>query len=149
MGAMKFLRRHREFLSQERVARVATINAEGAVHIVPICFAVDGETVFSTVIEGSRRLENMRRRPSVSIVVDRYEEKEGRWLTLKGVLMYGQAEILGYASGKAAFMKGWSLLVEKYPQYRRWAEEDHSPKDPDRRRIMAFHPSKVVSWGFD
>ncbi len=118
---MRFRPEHKEFLSKERVARVASINADGALHVVPICFALNGETIYSTVIEGSKRLDNMRRTASLSIVIDRYEENEGEWLTLKGILMSGRAEILDYANNKEAFMSGWSRLIRKYPQYRHWA----------------------------
>jgi hypothetical protein len=63
--------------------------------------------------------------------------------------MYGEASLLSYRAQQTRFMTGWRRLVEKYPQYRRWAGDDLRPSDPERRRIMTFEPLKVVSWGFD
>jgi PPOX class probable F420-dependent enzyme len=138
-----------KFLREQGVARLASMNPDGTIHLVPICFAFDGSTIFSTVIRGSKRLFNIARDPRVSIVVDDYEERDGQWVVLKGVLMYGTASLLTYGAQKERFMRGWRRLIEKYPQYGRWAGEDLRPTDEERRRIMSFRPRKVVSWGFD
>lgn len=138
-----------EFLKGQRVARLASRNADGTIHIVPICFALDGNTIFSTVIKGSKRLSNIGNESRVSIVVDRYKEKDGRWLVLRGLLLYGKASLLTYGNQRTRFMKGWRNLIEKYPQYKHWAGKHNLPTDEGRRRIMAFRPQRVVSWGFD
>jgi nitroimidazol reductase NimA-like FMN-containing flavoprotein (pyridoxamine 5'-phosphate oxidase superfamily) len=138
----------KKFLGEERVARIATVNADGTPHLVPICFAFDGEQIYSTLIKGEKRLANMVRRRHASILVDQYQEEKSQWTVLKGVLMYGEVQILVFENQRQQFMRGWRLLIEKYPQYRHWASDDSTPKDPDRRRMMLFVPLRSVAWGF-
>ena len=63
-----------------RVARLATADAEGMPHIVPIVFAIDGDRIV-TAIDGKRksggalrRVENITANPRVSVLVDAYDE---------------------------------------------------------------------------
>jgi PPOX class probable F420-dependent enzyme len=62
------------------VARLATTDPDGRPHLVPIVFAVDGDTLYSAVDRKPkrsrtlRRIENARARPDVTILVDQYEE---------------------------------------------------------------------------
>ena len=145
---LSFTDEWKEFLSEQRVARIATVNPDGTIHIVPICFVFDSKSILSTLIKGEKRLANMTKGSRVSIVIDQYQEKARRWTVLRGVLMYGEVRVLDYVHHKRQFMRGWRLLIEKYPQYRYWAHGDLTPKDPDRRRIMTFKPDKIVAWGF-
>jgi PPOX class probable F420-dependent enzyme len=102
-----------------RVARLATIDPDGRAHLVPICFALEGEVLYSAVDQKRkrsrelRRLRNMRERPWASVLVDHYEED---WSRLWWVLLRGPARVLepGGESRRAL-----AVLAEKYPQYRR------------------------------
>lgn len=138
-----------EFLTSERVARMATINAADKFpHLVPVCFAFDEKTIVTTLHVGSKRIRNVERGSRVSILVDRYDEKGGKWKILRGLLIYGDTKILTYQKNRDEFMRGWKLLIAKYPQYKQWAYADLTPKDPDKRRMMNIQPTKVVCWGF-
>lgn len=136
------------FLREQRVARIATLNRDGMPHMVPICFAFDGESIYTTLGKDARRLSNIARESRVSIMVDRYEERNVEWTLLRGILMYGDVEVLDYENRREVFMKGWRLLIEKYPQYKHWASEDLTPRDADRRRVMKFDLRGAVAWGF-
>jgi PPOX class probable F420-dependent enzyme len=108
----------RERVGNARVARLATLGAQGRPHLVPICFAVDGETLYSAIDEKPKRskrlqrLENIRRRPDVTVLVDHYEED---WSRLWWVRLDGTARVLeeGLEQGHAL-----ELLRAKYEQYR-------------------------------
>jgi PPOX class probable F420-dependent enzyme len=109
----------RRRVSAARVARLATLEPDGRAHLVPICFALDGYTLYSAV-DGKpkrsrdlRRLRNVRERPVATVLVDHYEEDWGRlwWVRLRGV-----ARVL--APGGPEEARAIALLVEKYPQYR-------------------------------
>ena len=45
----------RRFLAGQRVARLATANAAGQPHVVPICYALRGNTVYFTIDEKPKR----------------------------------------------------------------------------------------------
>lgn len=139
-----------EFLISERVARIATINIlNKSPHIVPICFAFDGKAIFTTLYVKARRLKNVEQGSKVSILVDRYQEERGKWKVLRGLLIRGNAKVLSYDENREELMHGWKLLIQKYPQYKQWANADLTPKDPDKRRIMKIKPIKVTRWGFE
>src|SRR5712691_663731 len=83
---------HDARLTAARVARLATTDPDGRPHLVPIVFALDGDTLYSAVdrkpkrSSKRRRIENARVRPDVTILVHHYEEDWGRlwWIRLRG-----------------------------------------------------------------
>jgi len=105
----------RSAFAEARVARLATADAEGAPHLVPITFAVEGDRVYFAV-DGKpksparlRRLRNIEQNPQVSLLVDEYDED---WERLWWVRADGRARIL--TEGLEA-PRG--LLRGRYPQY--------------------------------
>jgi PPOX class probable F420-dependent enzyme len=104
-------------LAAARVARLATIDADGRPHLVPIVFALDGDTVYSAVDSKAkrsrtlRRIENARARPDVTILVDHYEED---WNRLWWIRLRGRARAL---DAGAECERALELLRRKYPQY--------------------------------
>jgi nitroimidazol reductase NimA-like FMN-containing flavoprotein (pyridoxamine 5'-phosphate oxidase superfamily) len=141
--------RETDFLRSERVARMATINqASRSPHIVPVCFAFDGEDIYTTLSASSRRLKNIKEGSKASVLIDKYEEENNKWKVLCGLLIYGSTKILTYDENREEFMHGWRLLIEKYPQYKHWANPDLTPNDSNKRRIVKFRPSGITRWGF-
>jgi PPOX class probable F420-dependent enzyme len=104
------------FPEQAPVARLATVRPDGSPRLVPICFALDGDTLYSAVDEkpkGSRRLARLRdieRDPRVEILVDHYDED---WSRLWWVRLRGRARVVEHDE------RALALLCAKYPQYRR------------------------------
>lgn len=138
-----------KFLRKQRVARIATLGPKGGFpHVVPICYVFEGARFYTTLSKHAKRLENIRSDNKVSLLVDEYEERSGEWIMLRGVLVKCRALLVSYSEVPRLFMKGWHLLLRKYPQYARWANEDLSPKDPDKRMIMQIQPIKKTTWGF-
>ncbi len=75
-----------------QVARLATVTVTGAPHLVPFCFVLDGDALYSAVDRKPkrtprlRRLENAAAEPRVCVLVDHYEEDWSRlwWVRLDG-----------------------------------------------------------------
>ena len=144
-----FSRLEKECLNTMRVGRMATVETHSKYpHIVPICFVFDGNLFYTTLSKDSRRVRNIESGSNASILVDKYEEANGKWLTLQGLLIKCKVSLYSYYENKERFMKGWTLLIRKYPQYEQWADEDMSPKDPEKRLIMQMKPINKISWGF-
>ena len=128
-------------LHSARVAHLATADASGQPHVIPICFVFDGKHFYSPIDEKPKRtaparlkrLRNIAANPQVALVVDRYDED---WNKLAYVLVFGKARILW--SGKK-HREATRLLRRKYRQYRRMALE--------RRPMISVTPAKVVAWG--
>ena len=104
---------------EARVARLATIEADGRAHLVPICFAVEGDRLYSAVNQKPkrsrdlRRLRNLRERPWATVLVDHYEED---WSRLWWARLRGPARIIEPGDD---MQRALAPLIEKYPQYRR------------------------------
>jgi PPOX class probable F420-dependent enzyme len=104
------------------VARLATADLRGRPHVVPICFAVDGDRLYSAVDHKPkrgpdlRRLDNLRANPAASVLVDHYEED---WERLWWVRADGVATVLEAGDARASEERGRAvaLLVRKYDQY--------------------------------
>jgi PPOX class probable F420-dependent enzyme len=98
-----------------RVARLATVGADGAPHLVPIVFALTADIVHSAVDAKPkrhthlRRLANIAHEPRVTVLVDHYDED---WTLLWWVRADGVARVLDESPA------GLAALTAKYPQYR-------------------------------
>jgi PPOX class probable F420-dependent enzyme len=102
-----------------RVARLATVTPDGRPHLVPCCFVLDRETIYSAV-DGKpkttlalRRLANIAAHPAVALLVDQYDDD---WTALWWVRLDGEARI---AVGQAERDRALAQLAAKYPQYAR------------------------------
>src|SRR5207237_10101548 len=109
---------HDPSLTAARVARLATIDPDGRPHLVPIVFAIEGDTLYSAVdakpkrSRTLRRIENARARPDVTVLVDHYEED---WARLWWIRLRGRARVLDDGD---ECERALALLPEKYPKYR-------------------------------
>ena len=103
-----------------RVARLATADAAGVPHLVPIAFAVVGDTIYSAVdakpkrTRALRRLANVRENPAVSLLVDHWDEDD--WAALWWVRADGRGRVLDPDEPEAA--RAARLLRERYPRQR-------------------------------
>jgi PPOX class probable F420-dependent enzyme len=136
-----------------RVARLATANANGRPHIVPMVFAlapgsdtgeadVDemrcGDTVYSAVdakpkrSTSLRRLANIVANPRVAVLADHYEDD---WHALWWVRADGTGRILDaqQPEGRDAIAR----LMARYPQYR---------EQPPRGPVLAIDIARWSGW---
>jgi PPOX class probable F420-dependent enzyme len=124
----------RRRLDEARVARLATAGRDGAPHVVPITFTIDEDTIYFAVdakpkrSHDLKRLRNIAANPSVSVLVDHYDED---WNRLWWIRVDGTARVL--ANGARALQ----LLARKYPQYR-----SASPPGP----VVAIAIERMTAW---
>src|SRR6266516_3539243 len=108
----------RRRIADAMVARFATVGAGGKPHLVPISFAVDGETIYFAVdakpkrTTDLQRLRNIAANPSVSVLIDHYEDD---WTRLWWVRIDGTARLLEAGAEHAGAV---DRLAAKYAQYR-------------------------------
>lgn len=99
------------------VARLATVDAAGRPRVVPCCFALDGDFVYSAVDHKPKRtprlarLDDIRDNPAVCLVIDHYEDD---WSGLWWVRLDGSARVV---EDGPEWQRGVELLVAKYRQY--------------------------------
>jgi PPOX class probable F420-dependent enzyme len=98
----------------EPLARLATVRPDGSPRVVPICFALDGDTLYSAVDEKPKRTRQLARladieaEPRVEVLIDHYDDD---WAKLWWVRLRGRARVVDRDE------RALELLSEKYPQY--------------------------------
>jgi PPOX class probable F420-dependent enzyme len=131
----------RLFLTNQRVAHLATADRDAVPHVVPVCFAMSNDTLYITIDAKPKRslstplkrLKNITQNPAVSVVVDHYEED---WGQLGWVMLRGLAEILIDGSEHD---QAQALLRSRYPQLKRM----HIAQLP----VIAVRIASATSWG--
>jgi PPOX class probable F420-dependent enzyme len=104
-------------LAEARVARLATITPEGRPHIVPCCFMLHQDMVYTGIDAkpkstlALRRLDNLRANPTAALLVDHYEDD---WLALWWVRVDGSGRIVSDGEERRHALE---QLRAKYEQY--------------------------------
>jgi len=127
----------RSRVTDAAVGRLATVTADRRPHLVPCCFAVSGDRVYSAVdhkpkwTRRLRRLANLRGNPNAALLVDHYADD---WSTLWWVRVDGTGRVL---DDGPELEHAIALLVAKYRQYRR---------DPPAGPVIAIDVTAWRGW---
>ena len=119
------------------MARLATIDPQGKPHLVPVTFALEGDTIYFAIdakpkrTTDLQRLRNIAANPSVCLLADHYEED---WTSLWWVRVDGTARIVDDAARAG---RGLDLLAARYPQYQR-----ARPQGP----VVAISIDRISGW---
>lgn len=122
------------FLSRRFVASIATADAHGSPHVVPICFAIGNNSAYIVTGESDKRARNVKENPQSALVADYYEDD---WNRIGYVLIKGAAKIL--KTGEE-YEEAVQLLRDRYPQFQK--RQLFKPKS-----ILALRIKVVVGWG--
>ena len=128
-------------LSSARVGRLATVGDNGAVHLVPFCFAVVTGLIVSAVDHKPKRTVRLQRVRDIessgraSVLVDHYEED---WSRLWWIRVVGRAAV--HEPGSDVDRAARRALVEKYAQY-----ADRMPTGP----VYSIAIDEVSAWRGD
>ena len=131
----------RRFLTGQRIAHLATADRRAVPHVVPVCFAISGGTLYITIDDKPKRrrgamlkrLRNIAENPAVAVVVDRYDED---WTRLGWVMLRGRADIL---EAGAEHDEAQALLRSRYNQLRAMDIAEHP--------VIAIRIERSLSWG--
>lgn len=129
------------YLAAHRVARLTTVDPGGIPSLVPVCFAVDGTTIYSALDAKPkrvaptdlRRVRNLLTHPDVALLVDDYAED---WGHLSYLLIHGEAKLIPPPLPDHA--RAVALLREKYAQYATMPIEEQS--------VIAIRPHTARFW---
>jgi PPOX class probable F420-dependent enzyme len=130
----------RELLGASRTATLATVGRDGRPRLVPICFVVIDDVVWTPLDEKPKRASDVRqlgrvrdieRDSRVTLLVDRWSEE---WSELAWIRVEGRAEL---ADSEPAVVEA---LRAKYPQY--------VGHDLESRPLIAITIERVTSWAW-
>jgi PPOX class probable F420-dependent enzyme len=140
MSNRDFTQSELNFLNKARVGRLATCDAAGQPHVVPVVFATDGQALYTPLDQkpkrvtpgGLKRVRNLLANPRVALVVDAYHED---WTQLEWVLVQGAGNLVDEGD---AHTTGVGLLLAKYPQYQQLPLNDCP--------LIVITPAHITSW---
>ena len=118
---MTLSEQQRAFAEQHGVAHLATADAAGDPHVVPICYAVDADAFYFVVDEKRKstkrlkRIRNLEQNPRAAIVIDDYDDA---WERLAYLLVRGAAALV---DDPAEYDRVVDILRRRYPPYRSMA----------------------------
>ena len=127
----------RALFASAPVARLATVRPDGSPHIVPVCFAFRGETIYTAVDHKPKatsalaRLVHIAAEPRVALLADRYEDD---WSQLWWVRVDGDATVVASPQERD---EARAALRAAYPQY-----AERPPKGP----VIAVRPRRFSGW---
>src|SRR4029450_2116273 len=107
----------RGLVSSAPVGRLATVRGDGRPHVVPLCFVLTDDVVYSAVDDKPKRHRHLQRISNVlttgaaCLLVDEYDDD---WSRLWWVRVDGRARLV---DNTAEAERAISLLGDKYPQY--------------------------------
>ncbi len=130
------------FVRAQRVARLGTADEHGTPHLVPVCYAFDGQYFYTPLDEKPkrvagtklRRVHNIEARHEASLLIDQYSDD---WSQLGYVLVHGHAALLDPKD--EAHAHAVKLLRMRYMQYRTMALENYP--------VIMITPDRITSWG--
>ena len=110
----------RAFLDAHAVGHLATADADGNPHVVPLCYARRGDRLYFIADDkpkrrgprALKRLANIAANPRVALVVDDYDDD---WTRLAYLLVHLDAAIV---EDDAEYAEALRALRDRYPPYR-------------------------------
>jgi PPOX class probable F420-dependent enzyme len=130
----------RHLVTAARVGHLATVSGDGVPHVVPICFALVGDVVYSCVDHKPKRSTLLRRIANIQatgracLLVDTYDDD---WSQLWWVRLDGRGRLVEASAERSAAL---TALANKYPQY-----VEHPPVGP----VIALDVTRFSGWSAD
>jgi len=127
----------RALFGSARVARLATVRRDGSPHLVPVCFAVSGDAIYTAVDHKPKstadlaRLRHIAAEPRVALLADRYDDD---WSRLWWVRVDGDAKVVDSAQERNEAL---AALAAAYRQY-----AERPPEGP----VIAVRPRRFRGW---
>ena len=125
-----------ELLQGERVGRLAFLDDRDRPRVLPVTYAVLGDSVWSAIDEKPKRapeparVRYLRRRPEAALCVDRYSDD---WSRLAWVQLLGRIDVLSVGDSP----QGLEALAARYEPYR-----ERTPPGP----LLRLSAERALSW---
>jgi PPOX class probable F420-dependent enzyme len=133
-------KKEEEYLRLKERGFLATLGKNGNPTIVPVCFAYSNGAIYTAIDEKPKssrvpaRLTNIEGDSRVAFIIDNYSQN---WEKLSYLLVHGKARVV---ENQGEVDKAKSLLIGKYPQYRRLKLKE---------QMIEISVDRIKLWEFD
>ncbi len=101
----------KRYIAATPVCRIATVRADGAPHVIPVCPVFDGDrTIYVDLGPRSVAARALSAEPRIAVLIDEYHDD---WSRLRKVLLHCTAMPVTGEEQDAA----WERIRAKFPQY--------------------------------
>ncbi len=121
------------FLAKPNNAIVGVNRSKGAPQLTTVWFAWDGTSFYFSTTKDRAKYLNLKRDPSISIIVDDLE-------THKYVVAYGKAEIIEHDFADLA-----RQVIQRYTSPERAEQMIQMTVNDPQRVIVVLHPDKILT----
>ena len=127
----------RKYLEESRTIILVSQGPEAFPHPMPMWFAVDDDgSICMATYRSSQKIKNIQRDPRVSLLV----ESGARYAELKGVVIYGHAEIID------DFERVTDVLLAAAGAESNASTRKGVAKTAAKRYLIRVKPERIVSW---
>jgi nitroimidazol reductase NimA-like FMN-containing flavoprotein (pyridoxamine 5'-phosphate oxidase superfamily) len=131
-----------EYVKNQPVLRIATVDDNCIPHVTPVWFVFDGSVFYMAFEKSTRKLNNIKKNKNVSLVIDSYDQYN--WDKVTGITFNGIAEVLKISDETK---KAKKLLKQKYPYYAtKYADWLDGGRSKPSAVIVKVTPSRYLFW---
>ena len=131
------------FLKEQTSIQIGTINKDGSPHLTTLWFQFDGSNIIFHTYTKSQKIKNLKRDNRISLI----SEFGTEYRNLKGVMIYGKAEIISGEDMHEKVTKGIESVSLKYNHISISKEYLESMKfQAKKRSVVIVKPKKYISW---
>lgn len=133
----------RDFLVASRTMILVSNGKDGYPHPMPMWYWIDeAGTIYMTTFRKSQKINNLKRDPKVSLLVESGEVYQ----ELKSVLIYATAEIIDDLENTTNVMFNLSRARGEVKAEQADAIKPALAKTAEKRVVIKMVPERIVSW---
>lgn len=130
-----------DFLEEPNLCRVATVDDDGAAHVVPAWFWWDGERFWIGAQEADHKVANVRRTGRATVEVDSDIRRK------RGLFGQGPARVVDGEDGRREYVRITARQVVRYLPDRPPNETAEKYARSGTPVVIVVAPERIVSWG--
>jgi nitroimidazol reductase NimA-like FMN-containing flavoprotein (pyridoxamine 5'-phosphate oxidase superfamily) len=130
------------FLAAPHIARLATADAAGAPHVVPVWYGWDGSALWVSSFANTRKISQIEHNPAISVAID-LVDADG---TTRAVILEGSAELIRQPRELVHQKSTWIYTRYLGPQGVLAADPQSWIVDP-LNLLIKLVPRHISTWG--
>jgi PPOX class probable F420-dependent enzyme len=130
-----------DFLAEPNLCRLATVDEDGAAHVVPAWFWWDGRRLWIGAQADDHKVANVQRTGRASVEVDSDLRRK------RGILARGAARVIGGADGRREYVRVSAEQVRRYQPDRPPLETAERMATKGTPVVVEVTPTSIVGWG--
>ncbi len=131
------------FLQNQISLQIGTINKDGSPHLTTMWYLYDGDNFIFHTYTKSQKIINLQRDSRITVLT----EAGSQYSDLKGIIVYGEVEIISGKDSPEEVVKYMDIVGNKYIKGEDSAQYLEGMKlQAPKRSVVVIKPSKFISW---